>query len=157
MRTHGETLQQESSPPDAHALRCLFESKNGTLWIAAGEHIWAEPPDHSIIRYDRPGTQLLYGTDIYAGDGHKLVHLEGGAFKLLPHPGLGSFVDVMVDHGGSLWMASGGLHGLSRKLGARTEVLTVADDLASNDVRTIFEDNNRDVWVARRRWPCWRA
>ncbi len=65
----------------------------------------------------------------------------------MPHPGLGNFVDIMVDHHGSLWMASGGLHGLSRKLGDRTEVLTVADGLASNDVRVIFEDNNRDVWV----------
>jgi signal transduction histidine kinase len=150
MRTHGDTLQQESLPVDAHAPRSLFESKNGTLWIADSEHIWAEQPDHSIIRYDRSGTQILYGTDtgdIYAGDGHKLFHLEDGTFKLMSHPGLSNFVDVMVDHGGSLWMASGGLHGLSRKLGTRTEVLTVDDGLASNDVRVIFEDKDRDVWV----------
>lgn len=150
MRTHGDTLQEESLPADAHAPRCVFESKNGTLWIADDEHIWAEQSDRSIVRYDRPDTQILYGTDIgdiYAGDGHRLFHLEGGAFKLMPHPGLGNFVDVMVDHHGSLWMASGGLHGLSRKLGDRTEILTVTDGLASNDVRVIFEDNNRDVWV----------
>jgi signal transduction histidine kinase/ligand-binding sensor domain-containing protein len=150
MRTHGDTLQQESLPVDAHAPRSIFESKNGTLWIADGKHIWAEQPDHSIGRYDSSGTQILYGTDtgdIYAGDGHKLFHLEGGTFKLMPHPGLNNFVDVMVDHRGSLWMASGGLHGLSRKLGARAEVMTVDDGLASNDVRVIFEDKDRDVWV----------
>jgi signal transduction histidine kinase/ligand-binding sensor domain-containing protein len=150
MRSRGDTLHQENLPADLHSPRCIFEGENGTLWIADNEHIWAQQPDHSIVRYDQPATQILYGDhfgNIYAGDGHKLFHLEGARFKLVPHPGLGNFVDIMVDHRGALWMASGGLHGLSRRQGAQTESLTTADGLASNDVRIIFEDANKDVWV----------
>ena len=44
-------------------------------------------------------------------------------------------------------MASGGLHGLSRKSEGETEILTTADGLASDDVRLIFEDRNHDIWL----------
>ena len=53
----------------------------------------------------------------------------------------------MVDHQRNFWMASGGLHGLSRKSIEHTEFMTGSDGLASNDVRVLFEDNNHDVWI----------
>src|ERR1700722_4480742 len=84
---------------------------------------------------------------MYAGDGHELFRVDGGDFKLVPHPGLGNFVDLMVDHRGALWMASGGLHGLSRRYDDQTEVMTAADGLASDDVRVLLEDRNHDVWI----------
>jgi signal transduction histidine kinase/ligand-binding sensor domain-containing protein len=150
MRTHGDTVQPESLPVGTGTPRDIFESRNGTLWITDTEHILAVKPDHSVVRYNHPGIQLLYGDDsgdMYAGDGHRLFRLEGDSFKLVPHPGLDNFVDMMVDHRGALWMASGGLHGLSRKYGSQTEVLTTADGLASDDVRIILEDRNHDVWL----------
>jgi len=150
MRTRGDTVQSEALPAGTRTLRDIFEDKNGTLWATDTEHVLAVKPDHSFVRYNDPGIQLLSGDDsgkIYAGDGHKLFRLEGDGFKLVPNPGLDNFVDVMVDHRGALWMASGGLHGLSRKFGSRTEVLTTADGLASDDVRVILEDRNHDVWV----------
>jgi signal transduction histidine kinase/ligand-binding sensor domain-containing protein len=150
MRTHGDTVQPESLPAGTGTPRDIFESRNGTLWITDTEHILAVKPDHSVVRYNHPGIQLLYGDDsgdMYAGDGHRLFRLEGDSFKLVPHPGLDNFVDMMVDHRGALWMASGGLHGLSRKYGSQTEVLTTADGLASDDVRIILEDRNHDVWL----------
>ncbi|HEY9127294.1 MAG TPA: ATP-binding protein, partial [Acidobacteriaceae bacterium] len=72
-------------------------------------------------------------------------------------PGLGNFVSVYVDAERNLWMASGGLHGVSRArlpflhAGAgeekRVESLTAADGLASNDARLIFEDRSHDIWI----------
>jgi signal transduction histidine kinase/ligand-binding sensor domain-containing protein len=150
MRTRGDSLQTESLPSDVRSFRDLFEGRDGTLWIADSEHILAVHPDHSVVRYNQAGIQLLYGDDsgnMYAGDGHRLLHLEGSNFKVLRHPGLGNFVDLMVDHHGALWMASGGLHGLSRKSEKRIEVLTTADGLASDDVRVILDGSNEDVWV----------
>ncbi|WP_158942246.1 two-component regulator propeller domain-containing protein [Granulicella sp. S190] len=150
MRTRGDAIQSESLPAGARTLRDIFETRNGTLWITDTEHVLAVKPDHSVVRYNQPGIQLFYGDDtghLYAGDGHKLFRLEGNSFSPVPHPGLGNFVDVMVDHRGALWMASGGLHGLSRKVGPRTEVLTTADGLASDDVRVILEGSDQDVWV----------
>jgi signal transduction histidine kinase len=44
-------------------------------------------------------------------------------------------------------MASGGLHGLSRRSDGAVETLTEADGLVSNDVRTILEDRNGDFWL----------
>jgi signal transduction histidine kinase/ligand-binding sensor domain-containing protein len=150
MRTRGDALEAVPLPSNTHVVRDLFENKDGILWITDGEHVVAVQADHSVIRYNTPGVQFLFGDasgKMYAGDGHKLFRFDGGDFKLVPHPGLDNFVDLMVDHRGALWMASGGLHGLSRRYGGQTEVMTTADGLASDDVRVLLEDCNHDVWI----------
>jgi len=150
MRTRGDALEAVPLPSNTHPVRDLFENTDGTLWITDSEHVVAVQADHSVIRYNYPGIQLLFGDasgKMYAGDGHKLFRFDGGDFKLVPHPGLDNFVDLMVDHRGALWMASGGLNGLSRRYGNQTELMTAAGGLASDDVRVLLEDSNHDVWI----------
>lgn len=150
LRFKDGALKPEVLPSDAGAARGLVETGDGTLWIADRDRILAVLPDHSVVRYERPGVQVFYedrSGHLYAGDGHTLFQLRDGAFRPVARPGLGNFVDLMVDHQGALWMASGGLHGLSRKDASRTEILTTKDGLASDDVRAILEDSNGDIWV----------
>ena len=146
----GERLEELDLPVPAGRLRDFAESKDGTIWLADGESIFAlrgkTPPE----RYSLANASLLYADDfgeIFAGDGHHLFRFDGSSFAMVRAPGLGNFVSVMVDHQHNFWMASGGLHGLSRKSIEHTEFMTGSDGLASNDVRVLFEDNNHDVWI----------
>jgi signal transduction histidine kinase/ligand-binding sensor domain-containing protein len=150
LRAVGERLEGIDLPVRAGRLRDFAEGKDGTIWVADGESIYAlrgkAPPE----RYSLANASLLHADDfgqVFAGDGHHLFQFDGIRFAMVGAPGLGNFVSVMVDHQHNLWMASGGLHGLSCKSIAHTEFMTVSEGLASNDVRVLFEDNNHDVWI----------
>jgi signal transduction histidine kinase/ligand-binding sensor domain-containing protein len=150
-RTRGDRLEIEPFPQAAKPPRGMAEGRDGTLWMADGENIFAMPAGGGTARsFHLPGAQMLYSDrfgDMYAGDGHRLFCFDGQKFQQVKNPGLTNFISVMVDRHRRLWMASGGLHGLSRKSGNTIEVLTAADGLASNDVRGLLEDMNGDIWI----------
>ena len=149
-RSQGDLLQIRPMPEGALQLRDLAEGSDHTLWIADGEALFALRGNTKTVRYRLPGIRMVYADafgDVFAGDGHRLFRFDGQAFVQVSDPGLGNFVSIMVDHHRQLWMASGGLHGLSRKSGDQKEILTAADGLASDDVRTIFEDRSHDIWL----------
>jgi signal transduction histidine kinase/ligand-binding sensor domain-containing protein len=149
-RTQRDILQIRSIPAVALRLQDIAESADRTLWIADGESMFAMRGDAKPVRYPLPGVRMVqtdtFG-DVFAGDGHRLFRFDGERFAPVSNPGLGNFVSVMVDHQRRLWMASGGLHGLSRKSGDKVETLTAEEGLASDDVRLIFEDRNHDIWL----------
>jgi len=149
-RSHGNTVEARDLPAGAGAVRDLTGSRDGALWIADGANVYEVRGNAAAVRYALPGARVLYADDfgeVYAGDGHGLFRFDGRGFAKVPDPGLGNFVGVMVDHEHRLWLASGGLHGISRKAGDAKETLTAADGLASDDVRQIFEDRNHDIWL----------
>jgi len=163
--TSRDRLESHALPVGAAAIRDLSETSDGTLWLADGNAVYALKGNDAPARYPLAGVGSLYADrfgSLYAGDGHKLyrfdVQRKGSAgFVLLRNPGMGNFVSILVDHRRNLWMASGGLHGLSRNRsrsstsGAHNsdsiETLTVADGLTSDDVRLLFEDRDGDVWI----------
>jgi ligand-binding sensor domain-containing protein len=59
MRTRGDALEAVPLPSNTHVVRDLFENKDGVLWITDGEHVVAVQADHSVIRYNNPGVQLI--------------------------------------------------------------------------------------------------
>jgi signal transduction histidine kinase/ligand-binding sensor domain-containing protein len=163
--THNNVLEPRPLPAGAAAIRDLAESTDGTLWLADGESVFAMKAAVTAttraVRFPLAGARMLCADDfgsLYAGDGHKLYRFNGGTqdhspFSEVRNPGLGNFVNVLVDHEHHLWMASGGLHGLSRKIDsavtntARIETLTTEDGIVSNDVRVLFEDRSHDLWI----------
>jgi len=149
-RSQGDQLQIRPLPEGALQLRDLAEGRDHTLWIADGEALFALRGNTKTARYPLPGIRMVYTDgfgDVFAGDGHRLFRFDGQGFVQASDPGLGNFVRIMVDHQRQLWMASGGLHGLSRKSGDQKEILTADDGLASDDVRTVFEDRSHDIWL----------
>jgi signal transduction histidine kinase/ligand-binding sensor domain-containing protein len=149
-KTHGDMVQARLLPPKASALRDLAEDTGHALWIADGAQVFALKDNAVSASYQLSGARVVYADDlgsVFAGDGHRLYRFDGQGFVRVNEPGLGNFVSVMVDHQRRLWMASGGLHGVSRKSGNTKETLTAADGLASDDVRVIFEDRNHDIWL----------
>lgn len=148
--THRDQLEAAALPQGVHPLSDLAQSADGTLWMADRENIFRMREGSTVAKYSVPGCQLIYADrfgDVWAGDGHHLFRFDGSGFQRIANPGLGNFVGVMVDSHHNLWMASGGLHGLSRRAGDTKETLTETDGLASNDVRTILEDRNGDIWL----------
>jgi signal transduction histidine kinase/ligand-binding sensor domain-containing protein len=146
---HGR-LDPWPSPPGSRLLRDLAEGKDHTLWAADGERVIAMRKDAPVAVYPLAGARMVYADSfgsLFAGDGHRLFRFDGKGFRKIDSPGLGNFVSILVDHRQRLWMASGGLHGISRNTDGRREVLTAADGLAANDVRTLFEDRDGDVWI----------
>ncbi|MGA7314070.1 MAG: two-component regulator propeller domain-containing protein [Silvibacterium sp.] len=138
------------------AANSIAESTDRTLWVATSKDVVALRGGKIVHRYTKQdglfalGTSILYADsfgNLYAGDGHHLVRFNGTRFEPVPSPGLGNFVSLLTDHRGNLWMASGGLHGISRKVGSKADLLTAKDGLASNDARILFEDNTHDIWI----------
>jgi signal transduction histidine kinase/streptogramin lyase len=153
-RTQGDQLTPVTLPASVHAPAEMTVDKQGDLWINNRKNIYhLHMLSHRfavVAVYPLHGCQMLYtgrfGT-LWAGDGHHLFRFNGAAFTPVKNPGLGNFVSVMVDRQHRLWMASGGLHGISRKSAGHVEVLTAADGLASDDARVLFQDRNNDIWI----------
>jgi signal transduction histidine kinase/ligand-binding sensor domain-containing protein len=149
-RTHADKLVAAPLPDDVHRLSDMAESSDGSLWIADRENVFRMRGRATVAKYKLPDCHLVHADrfgNVWAGDGHHLFHFAGSGFTQVKDPGLGNFVSVTIDSHHRLWMASGGLHGLSRRSGDELETLTEADGLASNDVRTILEDRNGDFWL----------
>jgi len=149
-RSHQDSFEEHALPEAMHSVRDMAETKDGSLWLADGESVVSIGRASKVKRFPLAGVRMLYVdsfNDLFAGDGHKLFRFDGHGFVLVANPGLGNFVSTLVDHRHRLWMASGGLHGLSCKENGHIEQLTMADGLASNDVRLIFEDRSHDVWL----------
>jgi signal transduction histidine kinase len=143
-------VQQIPLPSEARHLIDIAQGTHGKLWIVVNDAVIRVEHGQVTGRYPVPGCEMIYAdsfSGIWAGDGHRLFRFDGNTFALQKNPGLGNFVSLLVDRQSRLWMASGGLHGVSRKSGKVTEVLTAADGLASDDVRTIFEDRSGDIWL----------
>jgi len=150
-RTHADKLIPAHLPDGVGRLSDMAEGTDGSLWIADRENIFRMHSDAVVAKYKLPDCHLLYADgfgDLWAGDGHHLFRFDGKGFTQIEKPGLGNFVSVMIDSHRHLWMASGGLHGLTRKSGDEIEALTEDDGLASNDVRAVLEDRSGDFWLA---------
>jgi ligand-binding sensor domain-containing protein/signal transduction histidine kinase len=134
----------------------IAEGTDRTLWVANGTGVSALRDGKIIGNYTvadglpAASISILYADSsgtLYAGDGHRLVRFNGKGFEPVVAPGLGNFVSLLTDFRGNLWMASGGLHGISRKSGSQTDLLTTKQGLATNDARVLFEDASHDIWI----------
>ena len=151
MRAAADKLVPMPLPDGVHRVSDLEESKDGALWIADRESVYRVRKGETVGKYKLADCHYLYADkfgEVWAGDGHHLFRFADSKFVPVEKPGLGNFVSILVDNQHRLWMASGGLHGLTRKSGDATETLTQTDGLASNDVRDILEDRNGDFWLA---------
>ncbi|WP_169305936.1 two-component regulator propeller domain-containing protein [Acidobacterium capsulatum] len=153
-RTQNDQLIPATLPMTVHSPQDMTVDREDNLWITDRANVYRMHLQANRLvvaaTYPLPGCQLLYtsrfGT-LWAGDGHHLFRFDGNSFARVHHPGLGNFVGVMVDRQHRLWMASGGLHGISRESNGHVETLTASQGLASDDARVLFEDRNNDIWI----------
>jgi signal transduction histidine kinase/ligand-binding sensor domain-containing protein len=149
-RADGAGVEPVKLPIALDKVRSAAVDQEGQLWFADGEGITQVREGRVVRVYPLPNVNLLYyGPDkrLYAGDGHHLSMYEKDNFTVTGKQGPDELVDVMKDHSGGLWIASGGLEGISRFADGKLEMLDVRDGLASNDARVLFEDRSGDIWV----------
>jgi signal transduction histidine kinase/ligand-binding sensor domain-containing protein len=150
MRTDGDRLVPAPLPDGVGRVSDMAESGDGSLWIANHQTIFRMSHGALTGKYELPDCHFVYADrfgEVWSGDGHRLFHFAGNGFVQVSNPGLDNFVSITVDSQHRLWMASGGLHGVTRKTGDEIERLTEADGVASNDVRMVLEDRNGDFWL----------
>ena len=145
-------------PVDGRAggLKAIAEATDRTLWIAGNDGVFAVRGGKVSRHYgDAEGfaAENISFVDadarghVYAGDGHHLFELEGERFRIVQAPGRDNFVSLLTDHTGALWMASGGLHGISRNVAGKIDSFTTEQGLMSDDARILFEDRSGDIWI----------
>jgi signal transduction histidine kinase/ligand-binding sensor domain-containing protein len=145
-------------PVDGHVggLKAIAEATDRTLWVAGNEGVFAVRGGKVSRHYGDaeglPAANISFVDadargNVYVGDGHRLFHLEGERFRIVHAPGRDNFVSLLTDHTGALWMASGGLHGISRNVEGKIDSFTTEQGLVSNDARILFEDRSGDVWI----------
>jgi len=149
-RVDKESATAVALPVPLARVRDIQQDKRGMLWLADGRNVEVIASGRVVTVYPLPNARLLYiagdGT-IFAGDGHTLFRFEQSRFVPERRKGPEEFVQVLLDREQHLWMASGGLEGISRYADGKLELLGVQEGLASNDARALFEDRDGDMWI----------
>jgi len=144
------SVREIALPISVPDLRSFAEDSQGNLWLTDGRTVVVSSEGHVLARYPLENAALLYSAPdgtIYGGNGHQLFAFRGGQFTRITKAGPSEFVGMMIDSKKRLWMASGGLEGISCKSETGVQMLTSADGLASNDARILFEDRSGDIWI----------
>lgn len=130
-------------------MRSFAYDRQGQLWLADGRTIVVSSYGRVQARYPLNASLIYAASDgaVYAGDGHHLFVFHEGKFRRVANAGPGEFVSILIDSKRRLWMASGGLEGISCKTENGVEMLSSNDGLASNDARVLFEDRSGDIWI----------
>ena len=134
----------------------LYEDSKGNLWVGVQDGIWRWKPGPPNF-YPIPGSSdtikafceddsgmLLFGT--FSGI-RRLVDGKAEDYPLprtVPHPLEGRM--FLRDHDGSLWIGTG--HGVIHQHQERTDVFSQADGLSGDAIQLLFEDRERNIWVA---------
>jgi len=158
LKANNGVLTSCQLPVDGHVggLKAIAETADRTLWVAGNEGVFALREERVIRHYGDadglPAAKISFVDadargHVYAGDGHHLFQLKGERFGTVRAPGRDNFVSILTDHNGALWMASGGLHGISRNMAGKIDSFTTERGLVSNDARILFEDRSGDIWI----------
>ena len=143
-------VHAEPLPVPVNEATDFCEDNEGRLWLAMHDRVVVVHGSEIAASYPLAGAGLLYRAPdgrIFAGDGHHLFLFSEGHFVKQPNSGTEEFVKVLIDRHNSLWMASGGLQGISRLASGTVEKLNKMAGLTSNDARELFEDRDGDIWI----------
>ena len=149
-RLNSSTLRFTQVQGAVEKIRSFAEDHEGNIWFTNGEAVTEIDLRGKSTRYPLRDAALIVAAkdgQVYAGDGHRLFRFDRKMFTRVNNPGTEEFVDMTITRDGSLWMAAGGLEGLSRKTARGVQRFGLREGLASNDVRTLFEDRDGDMWI----------
>jgi ligand-binding sensor domain-containing protein/signal transduction histidine kinase len=134
----------------------LYEDSKGNLWVGVKEGLWRWKPDPPKF-YSLPGeSNGIRGLGEDA-DGTLLVGWNGGiqrfvdgkteAYPLSGTDGQLRAKRILRDHDGGLWIGTQD-SGLVHVHQGRTDFFAASDSLSGDDIYTLFEDREGNIWVA---------
>jgi signal transduction histidine kinase/ligand-binding sensor domain-containing protein len=133
----------------------LYEDRSGSLWAGATTGLWRWMPDPPEL-YPTPDPPIEIQSLIEGDNGALwmatrggLKQLVGGKIRDYPLAAGGAFIPTRLcrDREGALWIGTidRGLIHLHQK---RTDTFGPLDGLSGENISSIFEDHEGDVWVA---------
>jgi signal transduction histidine kinase/ligand-binding sensor domain-containing protein len=143
-------LETDALPVAPENVLDIADGGAGGCLIAGQDRVLLVAGNRTVAEYPLAGVRLLYRAPdgrVFAGDGHHLFLLDKSAFRRQAKSGSEEFVGLLVDRRERLWMASGGLEGITRLANGRIERLDKTGGLNSNDARVLFEDRDGDIWI----------
>ncbi len=147
---NGDHVAMLTLPINPEQVSDFAEDRQGRLWFAQGDTIAQTDLRKVVATFRLPSVNLLYTSadgEVFAGDGHHLFRFTSGSFALQPKQGTDEFVHMLIDSQHRVWMASGGLQGISRFADGKLQMFDARDGLESNDARVLFEDRTGDMWI----------
>ena len=135
----------------------LYEDSHGVLWVVGHDGVWRWRPGPPRFYHMSFGTFSVHNLG-EADDGTLLIPLPGrlarlGGGKLetqQPYPAPARNVEGIIflrDRDGGVWIGTGGA-GIVHLHQGRADVFSQADGLSGDNVTSLFEDREGDVWVA---------
>jgi len=135
----------------------LYEDRAGRLWVGTLNGLWRwrpGPPTFFELPAEVDGLQGLSEDD----DGSLLMSRIGGIRRFVdghavmkyPFPSAApnlQGVRLLRDRDGGLWVGTT-QHGLLHLHGGMTDVFSLTDGLSSDNISSIFEDHEGNIWVA---------
>jgi len=132
----------------------LYEDRGGNLWAGGMNGLWQWKPGPPKLYPTPDPAQRIYAL-LESDDGGVLVAQHTGITKVrngkaeaypLP-PGFQPH-RLLRDHDGGLWIGALVDRGLLHVHEKRTDSFTPAEGLSGESVNALFEDRERNIWVA---------
>ena len=139
-----------------HGVFGLYEDRKGNLWAGVTDGLWhwkPGPPKFYSLPGEKDGVQGLAEDEegaLLIGTHDGIKRLVNGKIGPYPLPGLVrefGASKLLRDRDGGLWIGTS-LAGLVHVHQGKTDVFTSPDGLSGDEVGSLFEDREGDVWVA---------
>jgi len=131
----------------------LYEDGRGNLWVGALTGLWRWNPGPPK-RYTMPDPEIR---DLIEDENGTLlialrsgmIRFVGGEAEAYPLPGAGPFkpTHLLRDRNGGLWIGTQD-RGLVHVHQGKTDLFTQSDGLSGDNVVSLFEDREGNIWVA---------
>src|SRR6266699_793115 len=134
----------------------LYNDSKGSIWVGVQNGVWRWKPDPPKF-YPLPDEPDSIQSFIESDDGTLLVATRGGIMRLVDgkagaYPLPGSVPQFQTqrflrDRDGGLWIGTRE-RGLVHLHHGRTDVFSQSAGLSGDDIGTLFEDREGNIWVA---------
>ena len=132
----------------------LYEDSKGNLWAGVLNGLWRWKPGHPKF-YPLPGQPDGIQALAEDTDGALLVGWSGRIYRFVegktqPYSLGGTQFRahrMLRDRNGGLWIGTSG-RGLMHVHRGRTDVFAQSDGLSGEDVHSLFEDRENNIWIA---------
>jgi signal transduction histidine kinase/ligand-binding sensor domain-containing protein len=142
-------------PVATQAVEDIAEDASGSLWAVFPDRVLVLRDGRGggaeiAATYSSPNVKLVYAAPdgrVLISDWHTISVFQNRRFMPISGFGNHTFIRMLLDHKGRIWLASGGPEGIIRGDHGTVERLDKETGLTTDDARVLFEDRDGDLWI----------